>query len=105
MTLGHAPAEAAADEAPATELDGEDGQADEDDAVVVDAAFEARDAALEPVERALTRSLKRALADEQNEVLDTLRRLKEYNPLRGAAAREDSVHPGSATSGSPGRGH
>jgi hypothetical protein len=41
-----------------------------------DAVFEARDAALEPLERALTRALKRALADEQNEVLDTLRRAK-----------------------------
>ena len=33
-----------------------------------------RDAQIEPLERALLRSLKRALADEQNEVLDTLRR-------------------------------
>ncbi|MBW3575735.1 MAG: hypothetical protein KY450_12955, partial [Actinobacteria bacterium] len=33
-----------------------------------------RDAELEPVERTLVRALKRALADEQNEVLDTLRR-------------------------------
>jgi DivIVA domain-containing protein len=41
-----------------------------------DAVFEARDTALEPLERALTRALKRALADEQNEVLDTLRRAK-----------------------------
>ena len=38
--------------------------------------FERRDAALEPAERALTRALKRALADEQNEVLDSLRRLR-----------------------------
>jgi DivIVA domain-containing protein len=33
-----------------------------------------RDAQIEPLERVLLRSLKRALADEQNEVLDTLRR-------------------------------
>jgi DivIVA domain-containing protein len=47
-----------------------------DAAVEVDAVFEARDAALDEAERALARSLKRALADEQNEVLDSLRRLK-----------------------------
>jgi hypothetical protein len=44
--------------------------------VVEDAVFERRDAALETAERALTRALKRALADEQNEVLDALRRLR-----------------------------
>lgn len=42
-------------------------------------AFEQRDAAVEPHERALTRALKRVLADEQNELLDALRR------ARGAA--------------------
>jgi cell division initiation protein len=42
----------------------------------VDAAFEVRDGALEPIERALVKALKRSLADEQNEVLDTLRRAK-----------------------------
>ncbi len=45
-------------------------------ATELDARFEARDAAVEDSERALTRSLKRALSDEQNEVLDSLRRLK-----------------------------
>jgi DivIVA domain-containing protein len=45
-------------------------------APAADAVFERRDAALEPAERALTRALKRALADEQNEVLDALRRAK-----------------------------
>jgi DivIVA domain-containing protein len=45
-------------------------------ASVVDAAFESRDAALESYERALVKATKRALADEQNEVLDTLRRAK-----------------------------
>jgi DivIVA domain-containing protein len=43
---------------------------------VEDTAFEARDGALEDAERTLTRALKRALADEQNEVLDALRRLR-----------------------------
>jgi DivIVA domain-containing protein len=38
--------------------------------------FERRDAALEPTERGLTKAIKRALADEQNEVLDSLRRLR-----------------------------
>lgn len=50
--------------------------AEPEPAVVADAVFEARDAAVEPVEKALTRSLKRALADEQNEVLDALRRFR-----------------------------
>jgi len=38
--------------------------------------FTERDAALQPVDRQLSRRLKRALADEQNEVLDLLRRAK-----------------------------
>ena len=38
--------------------------------------FSERDAALEPVDKELSRRLKRALADEQNEVLDRLRRVK-----------------------------
>jgi hypothetical protein len=38
--------------------------------------FERRDGVLEPTERALTRAMKRALADEQNEVLDALRRFR-----------------------------
>ncbi|HUF31795.1 MAG TPA: DivIVA domain-containing protein [Acidimicrobiales bacterium] len=50
-----------------------------DEAVVADRAddealIDGRDAAVEPAERALGRALKRSLADEQNEVLDTLRR-------------------------------
>ena len=40
------------------------------------AAFAARDAALAPIHKELGRRLKRALADEQNEVLDLLRRVK-----------------------------
>ncbi len=39
-------------------------------------AFAARRAALDPLERELSRRLKRSLADEQNEVLDLLRRAK-----------------------------
>jgi cell division initiation protein len=46
-----------------------------------DAAFEVRDGALEPIERALVKALKRSLADEQNEVLDTLRRAKKTPSL------------------------
>jgi hypothetical protein len=57
------PAAEAADE-PALELSGDDGLLNERDIAVADA------------ERALVRSLKRALADEQNEVLDALRRLR-----------------------------
>lgn len=41
-----------------------------------DAPFAARSAAVAPVEKELSRRLKRALADEQNEVLDLLRRAK-----------------------------
>jgi len=48
----------------------------EPEAPAADTVFEARDAAVEPIERALTRAMKRALADEQNEVLDALRRLR-----------------------------
>ena len=40
------------------------------------APFRARDAALEAIDKDLSRRLKRALADEQNEVLDLLRRAK-----------------------------
>jgi hypothetical protein len=38
--------------------------------------LQARDSVLEPIEAKLSRRLKRALADEQNEVLDNLRRLR-----------------------------
>ena len=56
-------AEAAADEAEGDEDDDPDA-----------APLRERDARLEPVERHLGRRLKRALADEQNEVFDLLRR-------------------------------
>jgi DivIVA domain-containing protein len=77
--------EVTADEAPvapaADDADGADEPAFEAGlvagaAVVDDTPFERRDAAIDDGERALTRAIKRALADEQNEVLDALRRRK-----------------------------
>lgn len=65
---GSPPAEAS-DEAP------EDG-AELGDAGALATVFEQRDAALEAHERSLTKALKRALADEQNELLDALRRAR-----------------------------
>ncbi|MCU1485045.1 MAG: hypothetical protein JWN67_1791 [Actinomycetia bacterium] len=63
--------------APAAEPEAEPEVVAEPEPVAADdTVFEARDAVLEPAERALTRALKRALADEQNEVLDNLRRLR-----------------------------
>jgi DivIVA domain-containing protein len=77
-----APEEAVADEvavAYATPA-GEDAPATGSDASPTDAphaaAFTARAAAVDSVEKELGRRLKRALADEQNEVLDLLRRAK-----------------------------
>ncbi len=49
-------------------------------------AFDDRAAALEPVQKDLAKRLKRALADEQNEVLDQLR--------RGKPAGVDDLAPG-----------
>ncbi|MBW3642122.1 MAG: DivIVA domain-containing protein [Actinobacteria bacterium] len=54
---------------PAVGARNEDSAADDDEELL-----QRRDAELEPVERILVKSLKRTLADEQNEVLDTLRR-------------------------------
>ena len=45
------------------------------DAVVGESALEGRDDLLDNLEAGLTRTLKRVLGDEQNEVLDSLRRL------------------------------
>jgi hypothetical protein len=59
---GDAAQGAAADEGPA-----------DDDAPT---PFRERDALLEPIDKELSRRLKRSLADEQNEVLDLLRRAK-----------------------------
>ena len=49
---------------------------DEEEEPPAPTPFSERDAALEPVDKELSRRLKRALADEQNEVLDRLRRVK-----------------------------
>lgn len=85
--------EAAVDEAPADEADAEPDSEVAEDAgdleVAADeevepepvddpgaAPFRARDAALASIDKELSRRLKRALADEQNEVLDLLRRAK-----------------------------
>ncbi len=48
----------------------------DDAAAAVTAAFDQRDGQVEPHERALARALKRALADEQNQLLDDLRQAK-----------------------------
>jgi DivIVA domain-containing protein len=65
----------------------------------------ARDVAVGDSERGLVRSLKRSLADEQNEVLDALRRLKGRPTIEGLLpeaavhdARFDAVLHGAATS-------
>lgn len=98
-------AEAATDEAATDEADPvatdavatlSDGEADP---VADEAALARRDAALDPVDAELVRALKRALQDEQNEVLDRLRRSDKPSPETipslseqldrfGAAARE-----------------
>jgi hypothetical protein len=80
----------------------------------VERAFQERAAALEPVEKDLSKRLKRALADEQNEVLDQLRRGKptgmddllpsaDAHAARWAAASSDplaaAAQAGAASSG------
>lgn len=54
-------------------------------------ALQGRDAEVEPVERALGKALKRVLADEQNEVLDALRRLKTA-PSLASLLPEEQAH-------------
>ncbi|MGH9086417.1 MAG: hypothetical protein ACRDYW_13290, partial [Acidimicrobiales bacterium] len=80
-TEGDEPAADAVAAAPAAEpevaADEPDAAAEEGEPPHPDAApFAARLDAVEPVEKELGRRLKRALADEQNEVLDLLRRAK-----------------------------
>jgi cell division septum initiation protein DivIVA len=72
-------ADGAVGAAPAGDGGSEPAAGDEADAAAEDddpeaALFRERDAALGSIERELGRRLKRVLADEQNEVLDTLRR-------------------------------
>jgi hypothetical protein len=68
----HAEAAAPEETAPAEPEPASEGTADAADLP----AFVERDTELAPVERDLARRLKRALADEQNDVLDRLRRAK-----------------------------
>jgi hypothetical protein len=63
----------------------------EEVAVPGDAAFERRDRELDDLERALVRSIKRALTDEQNEVLDALRRHR-GRPSADALLPDEAVH-------------
>lgn len=58
-----------------------------------EAVLQERDAEIEPVERTLGRAVKRALADEQNEVLDALRRLRTV-PTVEALLPEQPAHAG-----------
>lgn len=63
----------------------ESGSDDDESAGVGDADAEPslldrRDALLEPIERALARTLKRAVSDEQNELLDGIRRVRRGTP-------------------------
>ena len=63
----------------------EGGSDDDESAGVGDADAEPslldrRDALLEPIERALARTLKRAVSDEQNELLDGIRRVRRGTP-------------------------
>ena len=74
-----APPEAPAAETPAPAMD----------AIIGERALEGRDELLENLEAGLSRALKRVLGDEQNEVLDALRRL-------GPAAAEGVLPPAGA---------
>ena len=76
---------------PAVPEPADERSAEEVEATGRDAAFEHRDAAVEDAERALVRSLKRALSDEQNEVLDALRRHR-GRPVVEAILPEPAVH-------------
>ena len=53
-----------------------EGEPAQDDVSATIDVFEQRAEALVPIEASLTRKLRRVLADEQNEVLDRLRRVK-----------------------------
>lgn len=109
-------AEAAADRPPAAAADvvGETGDATDEHADADQTGFELRDEVVTPLIVASAKKLKRVLADEQNEVLDALRRTDSVDGLDAlvpeagdhaaryaeAIADEllDAVHAGSATS-------
>jgi len=68
-------------------VEGESG-ADSDADAVSDTVFQRRDEALVPLIVASARKLKRVLADEQNEVLDALRRSEPVRDLEALVASE-----------------
>lgn len=74
---GPGPAEADAADVDASDLDpGDPDLADAGRGPTDEDVLQVRDAELQPVERSLIKGLKRGLADEQNEVLDSLRRCR-----------------------------
>ena len=75
--------------APAVDPPAVDTPAPAIDTIVGERALEGRDELLENLEGGLARALKRVLGDEQNEVLDALRRL-------GPAAADSVLPPGDA---------
>ena len=69
------------DEACATDEIGAADEVASDDELIVDTVFAQRDVELTPLIVAAARKLKRVLADEQNDVLDTLRRVDSIGEL------------------------
>ncbi len=66
-----------------------DDDAGDDDAEGNGGPLDRRDALLEPIGESLARSLKRAVSDEQNEVLDQLRRARRTVPSLDSLLGED----------------
>ena len=73
---GDASDEQEADEPAVDVMEGPEDPAPGEDQPEASTPFTERDALLDPIDKELARRLKRALADEQNEVLDLLRRAK-----------------------------
>ena len=77
---------AATDDESGDESDDSDEESDDgtgsslEDPVALPSLLDRRDALLAPVEQALAKSLKRAVSDEQNEVLDRLRQARRTTP-------------------------
>lgn len=73
---------AATDDEPGDEPDDDPSGAEAplEDPVALPSLLDRRDALLAPVEQALAKSLKRAVSDEQNEVLDRLRQARRTTP-------------------------